>query len=263
MLWLALIAASPSAAQTHMTEAVEAGRSLVAHVTVALADSEHQGIGPVSGNLGDGMRPEVNLYWGALYGVEKFLPKKGWRIVERATMADPRILSRVIFERRVKRDRRTVRVVLIADAWAGPHIRDATIRYFEHAAGRDSEIVTVGDERVAAGGSAHVVAYIGHNGLMDFDIPEVAARGAGTTAAIALACISKDDFLPILERVNAEPILLTKSLMAPEAYTLDAALVTWFAGGTSQDVYVAGSDAYCVYQKCSTRTARKMFWAAP
>ncbi len=245
-----------------MSEAVEAGRPLVAHVTVALADSEHQNIGPVSGDLGDGMRPGVNLYWGALYGVEKFLPKKGWRIVKRTTIPDRRVLRRVVFERRVRRAGRSVRVVVVADAWAGPNIRDATIRYFEHAAGRDLEFVTIGDEHIAAGGAAHVVAYVGHNGLMDFDIPTVAPREGGVSAAIALACISKDDFAPVLDRVGAEPILLTRSLMAPEAYTLDAALLAWFSGGDARAVYVAGSDAYCAYQKCSTRTARKMFWAA-
>lgn len=259
MFWLALLAATP--AQARMSADIDAGRPLVAHVTVALADSKHQNIGPVKGDLGDGMRPDVNLYWGALYGVAKFLPRQGWRVVKRTTIPDRRVLSRVVFERRIRRDGRSIRAIVVADAWAGPNIEDAIDRYFGHVQGRDVELVSLGEERVNAGAGAHVAVFVGHNGLMDFDAPDVGRREGHAVAAIALACITSHDFLPLLERAGAEPILLTRTLMAPEAYTLDAALKTWFSGGDAQAVYVAGSDTYCAYQKCSRRTGRKVFWA--
>ena len=47
-----------------------AGKPLVAHVIVALSDNELQGIVPRTATLGDGDRPQSNLYWGAMYGVK-------------------------------------------------------------------------------------------------------------------------------------------------------------------------------------------------
>jgi len=44
----------------------------VAHVFVALADNQHQGIVPVPAVLGNGSDPQRNLYWGAAYGFKTF-----------------------------------------------------------------------------------------------------------------------------------------------------------------------------------------------
>jgi len=84
---------------------------------------------------------------------------------------------------------------------------------------------------------------------------ERAAAGARARSAIVLACVSASYFGPILRARGAHPLLMTRSLMAPEAYTLDAALSRWLSGGTPGDVRSAAAAAYCLHQKCKSGLA--------
>lgn len=113
---------------------------------------------------------------------------------------------------------------------------------------------------------AHVVvAYVGHNGLMDFARPEMpsAAADGAARSAVVLACKSRGYFAGPLRRTSAHRLLLTTGFMAPEAYTLDAALQTWLAGGTAAATREASAKAYHRYQKCGLRGARRLFAAEP
>lgn len=253
---LLLLCATP--AQERIREDVEAGRPLVTHIHVALADDVNQGIAKVVGNLGDGMNPNVNLYWGALYGVKSYLPRAGWKLLRVEKAPKEGVLERRIFVRRIRRGR----VYVVADAWAGPKIEDAIRKFSEHASGHGVETISLKKTTIEAGGAAHVVAYVGHNGLMEFEAPAVKPppEDKKPNAAIVLACISKDYFLSMLEEAGAEPLLMTRSLMAPEAYTVDAALVSWFSGGTVRVTHRRASDAYAKYQKCKKSTARWILW---
>ena len=51
--------------------------------------------------------------------------------------------------------------------------------------------------------------------------------------------------------------------MAPEAYTLDAAVRAWVGSGSAADVGEAAAVAYDRYQKCGVGAARRLFWGAP
>lgn len=42
----------------------------VIHVVVALCDNQYQGIVKVPPGIGNGQKPDTNLYWGAGYGVK-------------------------------------------------------------------------------------------------------------------------------------------------------------------------------------------------
>ena len=69
-----------------------------------------------------------------------------------------------------------------------------------------------------AAGSADLVAYVGHDGFMDFTLPSTPqARDTKKRKAIILACISKKYFAKPLERTGAEPIVWTTGLMAPRS----------------------------------------------
>jgi hypothetical protein len=50
--------------------------------------------------------------------------------------------------------------------------------------------------------------------------------------------------------------------MAPEAYTLDAALESWFSGGDARQVRTAAARAYAHFQKSSEHAAQRLFLAA-
>ncbi|MCY2930490.1 MAG: hypothetical protein NTV86_13520 [Planctomycetota bacterium] len=147
-------------------------------------------------------------------------------------------------------------------------MREALADFFTAASGAGRvEFVTGGQEpavRLQAGGWADMVAFVGHNGLMDVPSPEVPARQrGGPTAAVVLACRSKDYFLSPLRQAGCRPLITTTGLMAPEAYCLDAIVRSWSEGKSGRDVQVAAGGAYAKYQRCDARTAEKLFFAAP
>lgn len=267
-LWLLpslVYAAETDAAAQRIVQDLAAGKPLVAHVVVALADNEHQGIVPVPKALGDGDRPQTNLYWGAMYGVKGFLRRSpDWRAVPIAAPGDPRILERVLFRREISRDGKARTVYLLAEAWQGRHIAASTGRFLEMTRGQHAESVRVDGSDIAAGGAAHLVAYAGHNGLMDFPVPELATstERQPPRVAVVLACYS-DSYFSTLLRPYAAPLVTTASLMAPEAYVLDAVVTGWFSGSTRAEVVGAAARAYARYQKISERAGRSIFHRDP
>jgi hypothetical protein len=265
--WPSAVYADEQAARHRLDEDAAAGRPLVAHVIVALADNKNQGLVPVPAAIGDGQKPATNLYWGAGYGVWWFFGKKaGWKEVPQTSTAPPAVLQRVVFRKMLRRGGKSVTAYVVADAYDGARIREAVVDELEHAAGRKEERVVIheptGDVSISAGGAASVAAYVGHDGLMDFT---VAAPAAGTAepsrSAMVLACESGQFFGPMLESIPAHRLLLTTGLMAPEAYTLDAALTRWFEGGASQETREAAASTYDRYQHCGLRGARRLFGA--
>lgn len=54
----------------------------------------------------------------------------------------------------------------------------------------------------------------------------------------------KDYFLSHLEKLNVHPLLLTTGLMAPEAYSLNAAIKTWISGEDDKQVRKAAAESY-------------------
>ncbi|MBT7300743.1 MAG: hypothetical protein HN849_14585 [Victivallales bacterium] len=227
------------------------------YVVVALCDNDRQGIVPVPRALGNGDDPGSNLYWGALYGTKTFLRKsKDWTLVSTTKDLDKKVLERVIFQHRSKT------VYLVADAYRGAWIRDAIIRFMATAAGNDPATVTHDGTAIPTGGNADLVAYIGHNGLMDFTVPEVKQKQPGRgKAAIVLACKSKPYFGARLAKLGCRSLLLTTNFMAPEAYTLEAGLAGWIAGEQAEQIRERAAKAYHAYQKCGMAGARRMFHA--
>jgi hypothetical protein len=50
--------------------------------------------------------------------------------------------------------------------------------------------------------------------------------------------------------------------MAPEAYSLDAAVAAWLAGSSGPVVGETAAKAYNRFQKCGITAARRLFWSA-
>ena len=235
---------------------VDAGTRCV-HVFVALADNKAQGIVPVPAKLGNGDDPQNNLYWGALYGVKTHFQKSAeWELL--STTANPAtgVLERCVFRHKAKG------ALLVADAYKGAEIRRAVTDFLTAAGGGSPGKPAVQGEEVHTGGAADLVAYVGHNGLMDFALAEDAVQGKGPGRdAIVLACKSRPYFAPWLERLKARGVLLTTGLMAPEAYTLRAALEGWLADASPEQVSEKAAAAYHKYQKCGLAAARRLFHA--
>ena len=75
-----------------------------------------------------------------------------------------------------------------------------------------------------------------------------------------LACASKPYFLEKLDAMGSHPLLLTTNLMAPEAYSLDAALRAWIGGASVVATGDAAAAAYHEHQRCGPGAARRLFW---
>ena len=240
---------------------IAAGRPLVAHVIVALCDNDHQGIIPVPRQLGDGQDPRTNLYWGAAYGVRTFFARSShWKAVDTASPSRPEVLATAAF-RTTRSPTDTTSIYVIAEAWDGREMKAALTRFFRLAAGHDAETMPIDGREIEAGGAAHLVAFVGHDGLMDGPVDEVpsAAPNASARVSVVLACMSRSFFGDHLEAGGSHALVLTTGLMAPEAYTLDAIVRTWFADGDQSAVCAAAADAYWQYQHCSASAARGLF----
>jgi hypothetical protein len=238
-----------------LATATAAPRPLVVHVSVALCDNAHQGIVPVPKAIGNGQDPRNNLYWGADYGVKSWMLRhEKWERVP-ATGAKPAaVLERLVLRRTING-----RVVyLVADAWDGAAISDTITDFLESAAGLRRGFVTTFDGlTLGTGGDADIVAYIGHDGLMDFAPTARLTPAQGVhPRSIVLACASYQYFAPLLARAGSTPLLLTTGLMAPEAYTLGAAVDAFVRNG---DVHEAAAQAYHTHQSCGIKGARRLF----
>ena len=228
--------------------ASEAPRSI--HVFVALADNDHQGIVPVPRLLGDG--DDANTF---------FNRSSDWKLVSRQSNISSSILERCVFRYR------SHDVYLVADAYRGRQIEQAILDFFDAAAAtHPNETISLPDVTsgpvppIPVSGGADLVAYVGHDGLMDFKLSrKLENRNRSARPAIILACVSRLYFADGLRASGAHPLLWTTNLMAPEAYTLKAALEAWITGQPDSAVRDSAAAAYAQYQKCSLAAARRLF----
>src|SRR5882724_8647813 len=228
------------------------------HVFVALADNKSQGIVPVAAILGNGDDPVHNLYWGSAYGVKTFFSRSGdWELLPALPKPKTEVLERCVFKHKKEN------IYLIADAYQGKQIKQAIIDFLEAAARMDLEKITVsvGSQKtvIDGRGGADLVAYIGHEGFMDFQLPALPqSKNASRREAIVLACISKSYFAVPLRTAGASPLVWTTGLMAPEAYTLKSAIDGWILKESNGQIRERAAAAYSKYQKCSLNAARRL-----
>ena len=216
------------------------------HVFIALADNKSQGILPVPAAIGDGDDAGKNLYWGCSEALKPVLKASGiWKLERSEANPRPEIIERAVFSHK------SGIWEIVADVYRGTAIRQCTVDFFT-ALGSNEPI-----ERLP------LVAYIGHDGLMDFELPEAATarRGPGREA-IVLCCKSRDFFGPHLEKVGAKPLLTTTQLMYPGGFILRAALDGWMASETPGQIRRRAATAYAKNQSISVKAASGVFSAS-
>lgn len=243
LVLLCIVALTPLFAQSQQT----------IHVMVALCDNQYQGIVKVPKGIGNGQDPNSNLYWGCGYGIRTFFKKSAdWKELKRYKV-DEFVLERIVFKHKTKN------YYLVADAYDGRYISDCTIDFLNACCGAEKDTVVVNDITLGLKGDAKLLAYIGHNGLMDFKLANsFQNKDNKKRDAIILACASKPYFAPYLKSAETTPLLWTTHLMCPEAYTLHDALATYINGGTNEAVRTSAAEAYNCYQKCGIKGARNL-----
>ena len=225
----------------------------VVHVLVALCDNKYQGIVAVPAFLGDGEDAQKILL-GRAFGVKTFFSKSAsWTRLASFQNPNGHVLERLVYKHK------TENVYLVADAYRGSLMKETINDVFAATAGAKRENVSAGDTTLQIFGSADLVAFVGHNGLMDFDLKnQPVKKDDEKREAVILACASRNYFAKPLRKTSATPLLWTTNLMAPEAYILHDALEGWTKGEDAAKVRVRAAAAYAKYQKISLKSAQNL-----
>lgn len=209
---------------------------------VALCDNEHQGIVPVPAAIGNGEKPESNLYWGCGDAVPRLLRKsRDWG---RPQSVDSRQETPEPVLRTIVCTRADGKMTLTAFAWRGDAMA-ACLRAFEEA---------------LVCGKYDLVAFIGHNGLMDEELPMPEETSDRAADSIVLCCMSHEYFAPRLRALGSRPVLLTRQFMYPAGLVLLRALDAWVQ--TPEDteaIRKAAGKAYAENQNISVRAGMEIF----
>lgn len=227
----------------------------VIHVLVALCDNKYQGIVPVPEKIGNGQDPNNNLYWGCGYGVKTFFKKqKEWLLLKQWNYNSGVILERLLFKHKDSS------IYIVADAYNGANIKQTIIDLFDYSAGSKSCSIEYENATIKAGGNADLLCYVGHDGLMDFELEVVSEKKSNKQIGIMIfACYSKKYFKQHVAKTGAIPLLWTTHLMCPEAYVLHAAITAWIKQETPEELKEKVAQTYHAYQKCGIKGARNLF----
>lgn len=223
------------------------------HIYVALCDNKYQGIVPVPEKIGNGQNPNSNLYWGCGYGIRTYFKKSTeWKLLSTEKI-DSTIMERLIFKHVSKN------YYLIADAYNGKFIRQCTEDFLRSSCGNKKETIMIENRTIGTAGNSSLVAYIGHDGLMDFVLEESFANEDNIQrSTIILACYSKHYFSQHLKEANVNPLVWTTGLMCPEAYTVHDAISGYINNESNEKIKTRAALAYSKYQKCSEKAARNL-----
>lgn len=161
------------------------------HVFVALADNQHPGIIPVPAKLGNGEDPEHNLYWGSAFGVKTFFTRsEDWTRISCEEKDKTEVLERCVFNKCVSGGG--------CVPWHRNRAGDSRLSGLRRwRRRRDLESRPAGSSvlQLPIRGAANLVAYIGHDGLMDFQLQRFPQKKNEVRRdAIVLACASKQYF---------------------------------------------------------------------
>jgi hypothetical protein len=234
--------------------AIHANATRVVHVIVALADNQHQSIAKLPGAFGNGQNPKSNQNWGAGHGMKSHFDwAPEWVRMETAKPDVEHILDRAVWKHRDSA------IYLIADAYDGRNIREATEDLLLFASGGGAGMISLGGKVIPSGGGANLIVYVGHNGLMDVKVEKVyRPEEDHDREVIILAPLSRGFFSNPIRASGAKPLLWTTGLLSTEAYTLRDALQGWVAGETDEEIRERAAKAYDQYQKSGMAGARRL-----
>lgn len=230
---------------------------LIAHILVPLCDNEHQGIVKVNSSLGNGQNLKTNLYWGAGYGMRThFQRQPEWKTLSVTDPSEPHILERLVMRRTYSNG---ATVVLIADAYDGAFMKECIEDYLDALCGIKKGNVQSGTEQFAAWSGADLLAFNGHNGLMDTEVAERSYASGNSKDAVVIACMSHSWFEPHLQRASAYPLVTTTNLLAPEAYIMRHIIDAWAQLKSGEEVDLAAATGNSSVQKCSLASSNRLF----
>lgn len=255
-----------SAAYPSIASEVAGGAPLTIEVLVPLCNNDQIWCGAdYAGRPGT---PRTNLYWGAIFGARRLFdrPDSGWARVALEEHPGP-LLERAVYQREVPGEPwglaagATAEVLVVLEAIHGEHIDEAVEQLYRRSA-RGAWVTVPGAEgprRVRV----HAMGYAGHNRVMD-GIPfpprlDPLAPGEAPVPAFVLACSSDRYFSAALRQVGVEPVITTRTLMAPEGYVVDAVVQGLAANEPPAAVRRRVVTTYARWQRLSLAAAGEVF----
>lgn len=237
-----------------------AGRPLVIEVHVPLCDNTIIRCG--NAKLGDGDNPETNLYWSTTPGFGEWFARKGggWkRVVKQhaGETGDNDILAVHAYRRSITTPTawrkagapKTFELDIVIHGWRGSAIDRALAAYAADAAGQATRPVTLDDgSKLEAGGAAQIVAWVGHNRLMDLDHYDWPAPSSTVKGTIAIACDTATYMKADVPAATRVPLLMTSDFLFANAAPLEAAVLAYVGGGGYGQIRRDAATAYAEVQ---------------
>jgi hypothetical protein len=249
------------------------GKPLVVHVHVPLCSNELIWCG--NARLGDGDSPGTNLYWATSGGFRGWFKRRdlGWTHVHRGPGADHDVLEVMVWKKRVApgrawRERGVTKpfdAYVVAWAWRGTAMQRAIDAYVEDLYGSKPRTQKLdGGVELQAGGAAHVVAFVGHNGWMDippYDWATAAARAGNgpPKGTIAIACMTAPYLAPHVPAETRIPLLMTTGLMFAGAHGFEGAVSAFAHGHSFSRIREAAATNHATGQEKPVRAVRGLF----
>ena len=233
-----------------------AGKPLVVEVHVPLCEKTIIACG--NAKLGDGDNPDTNLYWSTTPGFGSWFARRssGWKRVlrqEAGATGDADVLALHVYRRSVTTPAAwqkhgapaKLEIDLVVRAWRGTAIDRALAAYAADLSSTTARTLTLADKStLAVGGAAQIVAWVGHNRLMDLEPYTWPAPATSTKGAIAIACHTAaymEESVPSATRV---PLLMTRDFLFANAAPLEATVLAFAAGGSYSKIRIDAATAY-------------------
>jgi hypothetical protein len=240
---------------------VAVGKPLVVEVHVPLCDSSIIACG--NAKLGDGDNPATNLYWATTPGFGEWFARKagGWKRVLAADVGatgDRDVLALRVYRREVTAPAawvqrgapRRFEIDVVIRGWRGKSIDRALAAYAADVSGQGAREVRLDDgTRLAGGGAAQLVAFVGHNRWMDLDHFDWPEPGKVAQGAIAIACETAPYMKRDVPAATRVPLLMTTDLLFANAAPLEATVLAFAEGGGYAGIRRAAAAAYADVQQ--------------
>ena len=154
----------------------------------------------------------------------------------------------------------------MVEAWRGSRIDAAVDGFLDDLYGTEArELVLDDGTRLASGGAAQVVAYLGHNRWMDrpgFDWAALEERAGLSTEVkgwLAIACHTYYYLQPHLPAPQRTPLLLTADYLFPGGHAFEAAVRSFLEGGSYAAIREAAATGYALGQGRPIGQVRQAF----
>ena len=225
---------------------IENNIPLVVHVKVPLCDNENQGIVPTSPSLGNGMDLKRNLYWATSKGMKRFFNElSDWTLLSSELDPSENVLERVVFKKKYKNG---AIVYLVADAYRGDRMVACLQDHFNSLSGVLKDTMVIGSDTVGIYGNADLLAFNGHNGLMDETVFFEKNVDGIARDAVTIACISGDYFKTRYDATNSYPLVHTTNLLYPGAFILEGIINSWANLESAKECKIAAGNGYYKYK---------------